>query len=499
MYNRISISISYYLVAIICVIAPFKLYAQEDLKYPTLFDCGVRVEKFPPGFGFITNKLLKKIYLTESLTSVNNYSNSIGYSRRLATDETIAIPIAQTGMRLIIYPQPSKKTTLRINFDIDYQMIGLWDDEFGKSASPNDVPKDVRKHYVPLVRYFRLHEDSSVALIEALLKSVPVKNENEKINYIVSQINNHFKYSALEIDATKMDKGDFYSFTNLNLIKEQINENALFKGIEMEYGDVIYYAFIENGKNGKKIVDQIARIINRDRGVRGDSYQLLRNLLVPTASGIATIHQLAIEIPRDILIPLDTNYFIEKSVKTKTMVNFDPLSMLFYYNYDDDRKLQFRFFNEESCYFSNPIFQIGNTGFMLNFTKAYLLDLPGFLNYDPICANESTMLYMKSVTVGLPIKYFGKDKNGKAFTIQGSKFSIGKEGVCGLIEMEEDEIKNVKFEGIDFELNKCSIFFENNEIKMANIEGVLKFPDKNVDITIYVSKNGKMTYRRKTI
>jgi len=200
-----------------------------------------------------------------------------------------------------------------------------------------------------------------------------------------------------------------------------------------------------------------------------DPILLGRQIIVPelTASTQLTA---GLEIPRDVLLPLDVNNVVIPG-DVKTTLVFDVGDFFFSTNggfgFDDALTLSFSS--------ATPKAEIGTTGFTIGFTGAKL-DVSTTTNIPEATAAgypvDFVGLYVQSATIGF--NNFGTDDpNHVSASITGTNLLIGTGGVSGTITLADSGILYRKFGNFSIELDAFSLTFLQNAITVCSITGAI--------------------------
>jgi hypothetical protein len=202
-----------------------------------------------------------------------------------------------------------------------------------------------------------------------------------------------------------------------------------------------------------------------------DPIVLGRTLLVPSLT-ISTTISAGLEIPRNILLPVDKNNVVIPGDDVLTTLVFDIGNLMFSSNngfsFDDVLTLSFSP--------ATPKAQIGNTGLIIGFTNAILYTTPASNNPVVVAAgysNDFVGLFVQQVSITL--NNLGTDDNTQqSASITGTNMLIGTGGVSGTIGIQEQGgIIYRNFGNFSAELDAFSLTFRQNSITACSITGAI--------------------------
>ncbi len=270
---------------------------------------------------------------------------------------------------------------------------------------------------------------------------------------------------------------------------EDILEQMQSNGNSFDIFDIIFsdYIFTSDLKESLANIENLFK-----EAVRNFDLESLKDIFIPSIYVSIQDIRLALEFPRNWLIPLDANGNIieNENVKSQLTFNVGALHFSSKTGFDFDKALDFSF--QKS--------QIGNTGFTIAFNDLKL-DLSKDRNIPEATAagydNDFVGVYVGNAEIGLPKSWFPNAQ----ISLKGKEMLIGTGGFSGNVSLEANNFETeLGDSGFKVKFNKFGITFRKNAIVGSEIEGSMTIPgfkdksnpDKEITVAIkgHITENG---------
>ncbi|MBX9850699.1 MAG: hypothetical protein K2X86_02965, partial [Cytophagaceae bacterium] len=240
-----------------------------------------------------------------------------------------------------------------------------------------------------------------------------------------------------------------------------------------------------------------------DIGIREKPHKLILQSLIPKLN-ISTVVTPAIEVERNLLIPVKADGTLETDENIKTTLILPEIELYL------DSNGQFGFAENISISFppSHPKAQIGKTGLKIGFQNMKL-DLSRKKNIPEATADGRPIdfvgVYIQEASIEFPA-FWNHNPTASTGVVKGRNLLIGTGGISGTLSLEAktqgdpSPLIKVNF-GDKFEasLTSFSLTFQQNAIIASNILGKIKVPgfkdalgnDAEIDIKIFIGQNGE--------
>lgn len=416
----------------------------------------------PEQLSFIQNgisNLLDDIYIKDFQSFRSKDSATLGYYCILKIYKRLALDIPGTGFSLLLNPPKitdpdpfSTEVPLSGTFSLDLlRYIPNFNPE-SFSFSSNDL-------FNLIVEFLDADENE---LIDEAIQALVLTN---LINDFVDAINTYYTLTL-----------PYPSSTNRTTAIDQLISSI--EGVSLNPYQVILEVLVLDINSLDNTKDNTVKLFRNFFG--GDGIKLIKDLLIPKISLSIKLNP-AIEIPREVLIPVKPNDTIETNVNIKTRLEFDAGEFIF----NTEGKIGFSDNITVSLPSAYPKAQIGNTGFKIGFTKAKL-DLSRETNIPEATAdgrpNDFIGFYVQDGTISFPADW-NHDGSGSTGELFVKNLLVGTGGISGTIGLRAKVSGNpspflkVAFgSGFTAELDSFALTFHQNSIISSEIKGAMVIP-----------------------
>ncbi|MBT1689821.1 hypothetical protein, partial [Dawidia soli] len=466
--------------------------------YPSL-SALVPVEDIPDNLGFVKNGLssvFDHFYYRNLQIDKSVAGDAAFYNLSLLTFRRIGLDIPGTGgMSLVLNPSFTETGSSEFPLSVSYKWGIL---KYIKGFELQTFDWSARSIF-DLVS-----EISGVTADELLLQSIFVltkeaddpEEPEDAIQKFVDEFN--AKYTPV----TPLGKGNFSD--DLAVVADLIVQMSI-NGNAFDPVSVVFDFFIDSVEIDGDSLSKIEILFSQWLGAF--SSDNIRELLIPHVSASLNNITVALEFPRTILIPLETEDDLDSDSATgpgdplpeefKSQVKFNVGSL----RYSTDNGLEFS--GESSFSFTKS--QIGNTGLTIEFDNMKL-DLSRKKNIPEALADgrpdDFIGVYIQEATIGLPPKLFQNNPdqgNPPEVAIKGRNLLIGTGGISGTIGLETTGSPfRAKIGKMTASLEAFDVTFKQGAITESNIFGKLLIPgfkdsagnDAEIEIDVHIADGG---------
>lgn len=446
--------------------------------YPSLSSV-FNFDLLPEPLGFLRdagNSILDKILIKRKDIVVNSNGDTYSILITLVVYNSLRFEIPGTGLALIMNPPQYEVepgvSEFTISMEVKYPLLRY----LGKKKIANLLldPAEIFEFALSLL---------GVSLEELYFRAVQIHSYDGLPQSLVDKVNQHYSLSPQipPVPASELNMTDIQSIIQaIGTHPQLISQNTTVY-------DVLFDLYVMDSTIGDSFTDNVDRLFYPWMG--GSATAIIKKMLLPKIVGALHLG-LALEIPRNILLPLDNTTLEPLTVPDP---NNPPKTLLLFAQGD------FTFSTDEGFGFDSeisltliPLYSsIGKTGLIIGFTKAKL-DLSRTKNLPE--ADEDGRppdfigIYVLQLDIILPKKWF-KEENGQTLKISGKRLLIGTGGISGTVEILT--INNTPPQNDDYfwfklgtnpnkswrlGFNKFDITFHQNVVTASNIKGALEIP-----------------------
>jgi hypothetical protein len=453
--------------------------------YPSLSTL-LPLERIPPNLGFIQGALedvFDNLYYRDLQEQKSKLGDVGFYQFSLVLYKRLGFEIPGTGgAALVLNPSQISGQITEIPIALGYR----WE----------------------ILKYIRGFDHSALAELPRLLFDAFVEISGASSAALLGELIDRFHSTAADpvqafVDAYNLDNLPTVLLTKLNDPDPvAVIEDLLTQLDEIQEVDVYQLIFAAHLNVATTVEDTFAQISAFfSKWVKDLSVDDFKAFLIPQCSLAIKNIQLALEFPRTLLKPVDSNNDIidanstlPEDKKQKSKLSFTAGSL----TYSTDTGFGF----DALGTFAFSRSQIGETGIIVGF-NGMKLDLSRTTNIPEATADGRPVdfvgAYVQQATIELPKKWFKASSSTTAGPqIIGTDIIIGTGGFSGKIGFDSAGVMHTKLGSIEAGLSKFDLRFERNSLVESNIAGWLKVPgfkDKNgleaqIDIKAHIAEDG---------
>lgn len=440
-------------------------------------------ENIPDNFGSFQNgidSIFSDLYYKDLQTSLSNDEANAFYSLSVLTYKKLAFEIPGTGgLALVLNPSFTTGGSTEFPISVGYQWQIL---SYIKGFEVSGFDFSLHSFYELLMD---IAGTSNSDILSGTINLFIT--DSDPIQKFVDDFNANHNPTTPLVKSSDPDET-----VVINDLLDQLQSN----GNNYDVLEIVYDDYLSQADTSDDILSNLETLFSDFLG----SFTIddIKKLLVPQVSASLNSISLALEFPRTILVPLDTNNNVITDENVKSQLTFIAGSL----SYTTQNSLDFQTLSDFN--FQNS--QIGNTGITLSFTDMQL-DLSRTTNIPAAAADgrpdDFVGVFVQSADIGLPA-FWNHDTNSTAKII-GTDLLIGTGGISGTLGLQAKDgvtdtpILKAKF-GAQFELDldAFDITFQQNAIVASNITGTMKIPgfkdasgnDAVISILVHIDTNG---------
>jgi hypothetical protein len=389
------------------------------------------------------------------------------------------------GMKLLVNPSNlGTETSIEISLNVNLEIL-----KYFKKF-------DLQKFSFQPIDFFdlvcRLTQINDVTLLEEFIKNFI--GGNNSIEDFVNRFNTLFP-EVITIPSN---------------VNPYINLSEQIKAQNLKIRNVVISILLDSSEfeNIEDFVKSLVSIFQR--WIKGFNLRKISDLLTPKIEASLPNLSLAIQFPRSIFIPLET----EDNYDLNTEVNEilpEPFMSLLTFNvgslhYSNQNGFSF---DQESSFNFHPS-QILQSGFTLSVNNLKI-DLSRTKNIPEAIADgrpsDFIGVYIQDATIGFPA-FWNHDESNSTGVIKARNLLVGTGGMSGTIGLEAKTAGNpsplisANFGGgFKVSLDAFSLTFQQNSIIESNIRGTMKIPgfkdtlgnDAEINIDVWIGTNGEFS------
>ncbi|MBX2984895.1 MAG: hypothetical protein KF882_02860 [Bacteroidia bacterium] len=412
----------------------------------------ISVDNIPDELGFIQegiSNVFSKLFFKQLY--VHNIGGNSEYSFILVSKSKIAIDISK-GEDIILVVNPGYSSGSPSEFDVSARYRWILKERIG-SFELDTFDHSPSAFLDIIIRVFGI--DTSAIFQSAIFAFYHEEDyEDDPLQQFVEYFNIHY---SPDTDLT------LSSHDSLNEIIEDLLTQMKTGGNDYDPFTVIFDLYIDSGET---LEEKLANIELLFRNFFGDfTLASFKQILFPQFSVSFHGLNIALEFPRSLLIPLNSNN--DRIDDEKSKLTFTVGSL----NFDSDIGFSF---NEESE-FTLDKSEILESGFVLDADgiKLYLSNGQNLQNAQADGRTEFKGIYIEEATIGLP-KDWTADPNNQNIEIKGKELLIGTGGgFSGKIGVEGNGKLKFSLLGIDIDFSSFYVEFKQNAVISSDIKGKL--------------------------
>jgi hypothetical protein len=426
--------------------------------YPSVASL-VTLDNLPEQLGFIKNgisALFSNLYYRDLQVAKSTRGESAHYSLSIVSLQRIDIEIPGTGIFLVLNPGHSSISSFPITLSYEWPILAY-------------------------IRGFNLGTFSFQAgdFYDLALKILGISEAE-----LISRAMNIFLSGANPVNQVVDDINNFYELNQApinNPIPYPVSTNPVAELVAAirnhpDLGQsgqnvslVVFSLYILDSLSEGNTKEKMNAFFQSFFGDSAEDY--IKRLITPKMQASLKL-AVAIEFPRNILVPLDGNGV--------PLPNPNDKSMLVFSNVTDP---SFTFSTERGIGYDvnlgaslNHPSQIGDTGFTIDIQNAKL-DISRETNIPEADADgrpkDFVGVFIQSASIGLP-KFFSSSSNPSTTYIEGKNLLIGTGGISGTLGLNNPNgIISAKLGNFEIELNGFSVNLHQSRIIDSNIKGKL--------------------------
>ncbi|MFI5136251.1 MAG: hypothetical protein ACHQIM_00400 [Sphingobacteriales bacterium] len=404
----------------------------------------------------IGEELLDGILLKKKEIVTNSRGDAYGINISLLTFTAIKCELFGSGLYLVLNPSQtqtgSNSTQFDITLDVKFTLLPYLNGLSIQNLSLD--PGQILGFVLNLV---------NVSVVDLFFNAIQIFEYNN-IQSLISKINSTYNLSPL----ISLDTSSNLTEDDVDSLVAAIDENDQLAGSNIASLDIFFNFYIA----GQQDIDNFEAIdIILHPFLDGSVVDKIRTALLPQISA-SLILELGLEIPRSILIPVDSSTFqplpiTDPANPPVSTILFDRSSFTFSTN------AGLGFDSSVSLTLTPTFAQIGSTGIIISFSGAQI-DLSTTSNIPAADAagypDDFIGIFIQ--TASIRFAGFGQDDpNNHSATITASNVLIGTGGISGKITLADQGILYRKFGSFSAELDSFSLTFLQNTITDCAIAG----------------------------